>query len=555
MSRRGWKSLAALAAYCLVSFLFFGLPIASHPERIVVGSDFDPETVIWCLAWWPHALLHGENPIVTHAVWAPTGYDLAWTTPIPVMALALAPLTALAGPVVSYNAMSILLPALSAWTAFLLCRYVTRRFWPSVAGGYVFGFSTYTLGQEQGHPNLVAVFVVPLVALVVLRYLDGELGRRRLALYLGLLLAAQAGITTEILATLTLAFAISWALAFWLVPTRRERLRSLLVPTAAGYGIAALLASPLLYYVLTDFNSGALGPTAEFVTDPVNLVVPTVITAVGGAAATGISVHFPPNILEQTSYLGLPLLAIVALFFLRRRRDPSGRFLLVGFGLAIFAAFGSWLHVYGTRIVPLPWVAVAHLPVFNNIYTVRLMLYAFLAGAVIVALWAASGARRWLRIALPVLAAISLAPSLGHHHWDAKLAVPAFIADRDYKRCLARGENVIAIPYAYMGNSILWQALSGFWFHLAGGSLGDQPQPFGGTVVVRLTHDDVRQGDADTVLQFARQRDVGAILVDPSDPYPWSSVLAELGKPTAVGGLLLYRVGRDGVSPSACPPG
>ena len=40
MSRRGWKSLAALAAYCLVSFLFFSLPVASHPERIVVGSDF-----------------------------------------------------------------------------------------------------------------------------------------------------------------------------------------------------------------------------------------------------------------------------------------------------------------------------------------------------------------------------------------------------------------------------------------------------------------------------------------------------------------------------------
>ena len=150
-----------------------------------------------------------------------------------------------------------------------------------------------------------------------------------------------------------------------------------------------------------------------------------------------------------------------------------------------------------------PWPT---LPVYDNIYTVRLMLYAFLAGAVIVALWAASGARRWLRIALPVLAAISLAPSLGHHHWDAKLAVPAFIADRDYKRCLAPGENVIAIPYGYMGNSILWQALAGFRFRLAGGSLGDQPEPFGGTAVVRLTNDDVRQGDGGTVLQLARQR-------------------------------------------------
>jgi hypothetical protein len=552
MSRRSWTSLAVLGAYCLVAFLFFGLPVAAHPGRIVVGSDFDPQTYIWYLRWWPHALAQGENPIVTRSIWAPTGYDLAWATSIPALALAFAPLTAVAGAVVSFNVLSILSPALAAWTAFLLCRYVTARLWPSLAGGYLFGFSTYTLGHEQGHLNLTAVFLVPLVALVVLRYLDGRIGRRRLAAYLGLLLAGQAGLAIEILATLTLALAASCAIAYWLVRSRRERIRSLFVPVAAGYAIAALLVSPLLYYTLTDFTSGQLGPTAEFVTDPVNLVVPTAITAIGGGPAKGISAHFPPNILEQTSYLGLPLLAIVVLFFVRRRRDPAARFLLVAFGVTILAALGSWLHVYGTRIAPLPWVAVAHLPVFNNIYTARLMLYAFLLAAVIAALWTAGNSPRRLRLALPLLAALSLAPNLGHHYWDKHLDVPAFVAEGDYKRCLAPGENVIAIPYGYMGSSILWQALSGFRFRLEGGSLGDQVLPFGGTTGVRLDHDDVRPGDGGTVLQLARQRGVGAILVDPNDPYPWSSILAGIGKPTAVGGLLLYRVGHDGVSTAAC---
>ncbi|HEX4521497.1 MAG TPA: hypothetical protein VH063_18125 [Gaiellaceae bacterium] len=552
MSRNAWTSLGAFGGYCLVVFLFFGLPIATHPGRVVVGSDFDPEIFIWFFAWWPHALAHGENPIVTHAVWAPTGYDLAWATAIPVLALAFSPLTALAGPVVTYNVVSILLPALSAWTAFLLCRYLTKRLWPSVAGGYLFGFSTYLLGHEQGHLNLVAVFLVPLVALVVLRYLDGELGRRRLALYLGVLLAAQVGISTEILATLTFALVTACAVAFWLVPARRERLRSLVVPAVGAYGIAALLAAPLVYYTLTDFTSGELGPTAEFVADPVNLVVPTPVTAVGGDAAKSISAHFPPNYLEQTSYIGLPLLAILVLFFVRRRRDPAGRFLLVSFGIVLLAALGSRLHVLGKGIVPLPWTAVARQPVFDNVYTVRLMLYAFLAASVVVALWAASGARRWLRIGLPVLAAVALAPNLGHHHWDEELDVPAFVAGHDYERCLAPNENVLAIPYGFMGNSILWQALSGFRFRLEGGTLGPQRPPFGGTTGVRLDHDDVRPGDGGTVLQLARQRGVGAILVDPNDPYSWSSVLAGIGKPTAVGGLLLYRVGHDGVDPAAC---
>ena len=37
-----------------------------------------------------------------------------------------APLTALAGPLWSYNLLAIAAPALTAWTAYLLCRHLTR---------------------------------------------------------------------------------------------------------------------------------------------------------------------------------------------------------------------------------------------------------------------------------------------------------------------------------------------------------------------------------------------------------------------------------------------
>ena len=51
------------------------------------------------------------------------------------LAVVLAPVTLLFGPVVAYNLAAVLLPALAAWTAFLLCQHVTGTFWPSVAGG------------------------------------------------------------------------------------------------------------------------------------------------------------------------------------------------------------------------------------------------------------------------------------------------------------------------------------------------------------------------------------------------------------------------------------
>src|SRR5690348_7665275 len=95
------SSVCAFTVFGLLSFLYFGLPIAAHPRRMVIGSVNDPKLFAWMFAWWPHAIVHGENPLVTHVIWAPSGYDLVWATSIPALALAFWPLTALAGPIVT----------------------------------------------------------------------------------------------------------------------------------------------------------------------------------------------------------------------------------------------------------------------------------------------------------------------------------------------------------------------------------------------------------------------------------------------------------------------
>src|SRR3954464_3539939 len=199
------RNAAVLAGYASISIVYFGVRLLPHLRRSYVGQGADPEIFIWSLAWWPHAILHGENPIVTHAIWAPDGMNLAWTTSIPGIALALAPVTLAAGPVVAYHVAAILMPALAAWTAFLLCRRVVSRTWPALVGGYLFGFSSYMLGQTFGHMHMTSVFLLPLVPLLILRHLDGEIGDRHLAVLLGVLLAAQLSLSTEVALTLTIA--------------------------------------------------------------------------------------------------------------------------------------------------------------------------------------------------------------------------------------------------------------------------------------------------------------------------------------------------------------
>ena len=74
---------------------------------------------------------------------------------------------------------------MTAWTAFLLCRYLTRSLWASLVGGYLFGFSSYMIGQIEGHLHMTTVFLLPLIALVVIRYVRHGLDGLNLAIRLG----------------------------------------------------------------------------------------------------------------------------------------------------------------------------------------------------------------------------------------------------------------------------------------------------------------------------------------------------------------------------------
>jgi hypothetical protein len=550
---------AALAIYGVISFAYFGSWVVAHPERMLVGRSSDTNVFIWNFAWWPHALLHGENPIYTHAIWAPSGLDLAWAVSSPGLSLAFAPLTLLIGPLASYNVAAVLTPALAAWTAFLLCRYITESIWPSLVGGYLFGFSSWMLGQQaDAHLHMVASFLVPLFALVLLQFLDGRIGGRAVTLRLGLLLAAQFAVATELFASLTLACALALAIAFALVPAARSRLRASIAPLIGAYAFAACLVSPLLYYTLTDFRSTVFFPPGDYSADLLNFVLPTQDTAIGGTAAKTISAHFTSNEFEQGAYLGLPTLVIVALFILRRRSHPSGRFLATSLAVATLAALGTALWVEGHRLVPLPWWLAAQLPELDKVFPARLLVYVTLAAAVAVAIWAASNdTPRWLRVALPALAVLALVPHLQAHRWERTPKLPAFFAGGAYKLCLEPGENDLIIPYNFLGDALLWQAKSDFHFRMADGDFGSGfiPPEFAGTTVLRLLHDHGHPGDGPSILELARSKGVSTILLDPTDPWPWQSILNEIEPPKkSVGGMLLYPLKPGLVTDFACIP-
>ena len=93
--------LPALAIYLALALIIFGRGLARDPAGSFIGLTADPSVYMWFLVWWPHAIAHGLNPFVTDVLWAPAGFNLTWTTGIPLAGLVAAPITARFGPVVA----------------------------------------------------------------------------------------------------------------------------------------------------------------------------------------------------------------------------------------------------------------------------------------------------------------------------------------------------------------------------------------------------------------------------------------------------------------------
>jgi len=555
-------TIAALGGYCLVAFLFFGLPLLAEPGKQYLGEPNDPQIPIWSFAWWPHAILHGQNPFVTHAVWAPVGVNLAWVNTIPPIALLAAPLTWTIGAIGAYNVAAVLLPAVSSWTAFLLCRHVTRRLWPSLFGGYVFGFSSYMLGHLSGQPQLTGVFLLPLVALLVLRRVEGTLSPRAFVLWLGLVLGVQLYLALEVGFTLTVALACALVLAYLFVPDERRRLARSVPAIAAAYAVAAVVASPILYYALTDLRKTGFQPPEHFVADLANVVVPTRVEAAGAGWTRSIAAHFPANNTERGAYLGVALLVLLCLYVWQQRRRAGTRFLAAALLLALYASLGPHLTVAGHELIPLPTVfghealtlpgiGKTHLALFNNILPIRFTVYFALAAAVIAAIWTAR-APAGAAMALGGLSVLLLVPN--PVAWRTTYSIPAFFTNARYRPCIPVGANVLPQPIGSGGDAMLWQVERAFRFRMAGGRLQTSPpSPFHhpqATAQIGVGYLPVRN-QPQLLRAYARRFGVSFAIVDERQARTWAPALDRIAQRHELGGVLLYPIGRS--LPAGCP--
>ena len=538
----------AIVLFAILSLAYFGGALTDPASRCACSAGTDPETYMWFLSWWPHAVLHGHNPFHTTALFAPDHINLGAVQVIPAAAIVLAPITLLFGPLVSYNLLVVAAPVLAAVFAFLLCRYLTGRVLPSLVGGYIFGFSPYLLGHMQGHPDLVLVFPIPAIVHVCMRCLDHRIGRRRAVVYLVVLLATLYLCSPEMTLTFVLAGAIALAAGFVLAVDRRGDVIEL-VRTILKAGVCAVvLVSVFIYYALTgDVTSGFFNTFPDYGANGLGWLVPTRVVALGESWFRGTTDTFRADLPENGVYVGIPLVLAVLSYLVTRWRVAGTRVLLVTLAILVVLASGAHLYIGGTRVMPLPWDLLSHLPLLSRAIPLRLAAYVFLIVAVIVALWLAQPGgdrRRAARWAVALAGIALLFPNLGNGFWSSRPSNPRFFTTQLYRHYLTRDETVLLLPWGQEGDGMLWQAETGFWFRQTGAYLGALlPVDYQRDPLLAPFHGSTVPPSLDEVRGFLAGRNVGAVVIQQSYRGYWNGLLTGIGlHGTAVGGVVVYPV-------------
>ena len=558
----------AFGIYLAAALALFGAPLqhGSTDACLCVASTSDAGQTAWTFEWVPHALLHGLNPFYTHLLYAPQGFDVTlgpWL--VPAAAVIFAPVTAIAGPLFAFNLAMLLSPVLAAFFAFLLARRLTRDFWPSLVGGWLFGFSTYVLGQLTSHLQSSLVFLVPAIVLLVVGLLTGEVSRRRSVALLVAALVLQFCISDEVFASMTLLGAIALALGYALGDRpARARVRGALGPIVLAYAAAAAIVSPYLYYALQPGGLPILSSrTDRFSTDLLGYVVPTPITRLGGLRFASVSHTFTAGFVEGGAYLGVPLLAMVVLAALRGWRRPQVRTIAITLIVVAILSLGGVLHVDGSSSIALPWAIVNHLPLLGQMLPARFALYAALLAALLAAGWLAASGPRLGRWVLAALAVASLWPAVGRHYWTSTPDLPALFATSAYRHVIGPHDTALLLPVGVGGQSMLWQAEARLSFAMASGYVEAPEQagpyshdPIYPTLVYSLPVPDQQRAAA----SFIASHHVTVAVLDPHGPAAaaWVPMLQQLGwAARAIDGAIVLRpagIVPEPAQPTPAPP-
>ena len=498
LSRVEFSTWLVLGTYLFFSlFAAWGTWIHGPTTHLPSGMGGDGGQFIWFLKWIPYAIVHGLNPNQSMYLNMPHGVTLASLTSMPLLGLLMAPVTLTLGAALSYNILAALALFGSATSAYFVAKRWVEWKPARYLAGLIFGFSPYVVGQNTGH-----IFLTTGVAFPVLLLCFDELfnrqqwGKKKLAVILAITVVFEIGVSIELLADSVVVAGITLALVT--VFKRKEAIakwpyaRSVLPwfvlyagPFVIGYCLLYLQGAGLGAARDPQTVANLSADLATFVLPGANQLFHFGIHASGDnyVSFTNGSGNYP-DFVENGAYVGLPLLALLAMSIKLLWSRKYVRYLTTALGVSAVIALGAYLRIGGTKtplILPFFFMSRHKSVFFNSMIAIRYMDFAFLIIGLLVALGLEElrkrftvGSKQFGVAAIAVLlSVVTLLPP-----WPingSKIALPAWFNAKNLAHVPSRS-TLLTFPMAHDGTGwpMMWQALSDFKFNIPGAEAGGQ---------------------------------------------------------------------------------
>jgi hypothetical protein len=462
---RAWLATSRGAdAVALSCFVLGALYLTARTWRNPIGrlqtSNLQDQVFFeWTLSHAQWSVTHLSNPLFTDRLNVPDGVNMMANTSILGLSIPLIPVTALFGAPVSFALLLTLgFAATAAAWYWLFSRHLVSSRAAAFVGGAFCGFAPGMVSHGNGHPNIVAQFMVPFIVWRVMRL--REPGRAiRNGLILGLMVTYQMFINEEIVFFTAIGCAV-FLLAYCL--PRWKQVPGSLRPFLAGLGVAALTAGILMAYPLwfqffgPQHYRGVPIYTYRFRTDVASYWSFATESIAGdglGRVARSVSVH--PA--EENTFYGWSLVFLLPVVLWVCRRRPVAVAAAVAGAFFALLTLGHTITIHGKSTgIPGPWVLFERLPLFDSVVPARLSLgviptvglllavaYDEVVGTVrrlgvatlpVRGLWLAAMAGALLPIAPTPLRASPVAP------------VPPFIADGTWRQYISADRSMVTVP-------------------------------------------------------------------------------------------------------------
>ncbi|GGN79643.1 glycosyl transferase [Actinoplanes lobatus] len=472
---RPWRAHLAVALTALALAVYVTNGLWRDPYRHGLSDNIGDQAFFeWLLGYGVYTLGHGSDPFFTDLLNVPWGVNLAANTSISVYTVLFAPLTHFAGPQISYVTILTLNLAGSAFAWYLFMRrWLVRSPLAAGLGGMFCGFAPGFISHANGHLNWTAGWVAPVVIWQVLRL--RQPGRwLRNGLILGVMLAGCFTIAAEGLFYTALAsgiFIVTWSLAG---PVRAEA-KAVAGTVLRALGVTAVVAGALLAYPLYMHFAGpqtfsGTGFNQRYFAEDVAAYLSFPSRSL--AALFGLGSTLAPNRTEESSFFGVPVifLMVVSAVLLWRRAAPVRRatlraILVVG-GVFLVLSWGprvNWMD--GELPIPLPYAALAHLPLFDSALPLRLALVVVGVFGILLALITQELVDRRLSpnlqtgLTAAIVAALLPIFPLPLRHQE-RAPEPDFIAKGTWQRYVSENGVISALPFALnvTADGQRWQA-------------------------------------------------------------------------------------------------